>query len=39
LNAQGAERLSGTPDQGCEFVRSEIAKWDKVVKASCIRAE
>ena len=39
LNAQGAEPLSGTPDQVGEFVRSEIVKWGKVVKAAGIRAD
>lgn len=39
LNAQGAEPLSGTPDQVGEFVRSEIVKWGKVVKAAGIRLE
>jgi tripartite-type tricarboxylate transporter receptor subunit TctC len=39
LNAQGAEPLSGTPEQVGEFVRNEIGKWGKVVKASGIRTE
>ena len=39
LNAQGAEPLSGTPGQVGEFVRSEVAKYVKVVKAAGIRLE
>jgi tripartite-type tricarboxylate transporter receptor subunit TctC len=34
LQAQGAELLSGTPQQAASFIRSEVAKWGKVVKAS-----
>ncbi len=37
LMAQGAEPLSGTPEQMGEYVRSEIAKWGKVAKASGTR--
>jgi tripartite-type tricarboxylate transporter receptor subunit TctC len=39
LNAQGAEPLSGTPSQVGEYVRSEIAKWAKVIKAAGIKAD
>jgi tripartite-type tricarboxylate transporter receptor subunit TctC len=34
LQAQGAELLTGTPQDAANFVRSEVAKWAKVVKAS-----
>jgi tripartite-type tricarboxylate transporter receptor subunit TctC len=37
LIAQGAEPLYGTPEQMGQFVRDEIAKWGKVVKASGAR--
>ena len=37
LLAQGAEPLSGTPEQMGDYVRSEIAKWGKVAKASGAR--
>jgi tripartite-type tricarboxylate transporter receptor subunit TctC len=39
LAAQGAEPLTGTPEQTGEFVRSEIARWAKVVKAAGIRLD
>ncbi len=39
LAAQGAEPLTGTPEQTGEFVRSEIARWGKVVKAAGIRLD
>ena len=32
--AQGAEPLSGTPQEAGAFMRAEVAKWGKVVKAS-----
>jgi tripartite-type tricarboxylate transporter receptor subunit TctC len=37
--AQGAEPLSGTPEDAASFLRAEVAKWGKVVKASGARAE
>ncbi len=39
LSAQGAEPLTGTPEQVAELIRNEIAKWAKVVKASGIRLD
>ena len=36
---QGAEPVGNTPDEFAAFVRSEIAKWKKVVDASGMRAE
>ena len=39
LAAQGAEPLTGTPEQAGAFVRAEIARWAKVVKAAGIRLE
>jgi|KBSMisStaDraftv2_1062788.scaffolds.fasta_scaffold00249_7 tripartite-type tricarboxylate transporter receptor subunit TctC len=39
LNAQGAEPLSGTPEQTGQFIRNEIVKWGKVVKVSGLRSE
>ena len=37
--AQGAETMSGTPEQVAAYVRSEVAKWAKVVKASGAKVE
>ncbi|MDB5924256.1 MAG: hypothetical protein JWN13_3192 [Betaproteobacteria bacterium] len=39
LAAQGAEPLTGTPEQAGEFIRSEIVRWRKVVKAAGIRLD
>lgn len=35
----GAEPMSNTPEEFDAFVRSELAKWAKVVKAAGIRVE
>ena len=37
--AVGAEPLQGTPRQWAAYVRDEIAKWGKVIKAAGIRIE
>ena len=37
--AQGAEPLSGTPQDAAAFTRAEVAKWGKVVKASGARVD
>jgi tripartite-type tricarboxylate transporter receptor subunit TctC len=34
LSAQGVEPVANTPEQFAEFVKSEIARWARVVKAS-----
>jgi tripartite-type tricarboxylate transporter receptor subunit TctC len=34
LAAQGAEALTMTPEQTAAYIKSEIAKWGKVVRAS-----
>jgi tripartite-type tricarboxylate transporter receptor subunit TctC len=39
FTAVGAEPLSGTPRQWAAYVRDEVAKWAKVVKAGGIRPE
>jgi tripartite-type tricarboxylate transporter receptor subunit TctC len=39
LAAQGAEPLAGSPEQAGEFVRREISRWAKVVKAANIRLD
>jgi tripartite-type tricarboxylate transporter receptor subunit TctC len=39
LLAQGAEPLTGPPDHMDRFVRGEIARWAKVVKAAGIRLD
>ena len=37
--AQGAEPLSGTPQDAAAYTRAEVAKWGKVVKASGARVD
>ena len=39
LSADGSEPVGGTPEQFAAHIRSEIAKWRKVVKEAGIRAE
>jgi tripartite-type tricarboxylate transporter receptor subunit TctC len=39
LAGEGADPTSSTPEQFAAFLRSEIDKWGKVVKAANIRAE
>ena len=39
LAALGAEPMSGTPEQIGAFLRSEVAKWARVIKASGTRVE
>jgi tripartite-type tricarboxylate transporter receptor subunit TctC len=39
LLAVGGEPMTGTPEQAAEFVRSEFARWGKVIKDAGIRAE
>lgn len=39
LMSQGAEPRGSTPEQFESYVKSEIAKWSKVVEASGARAE
>ena len=39
LAAQGAEAVPTTPEAFDAFVKSEIAKWGKVIKAAGIKAE
>jgi tripartite-type tricarboxylate transporter receptor subunit TctC len=39
LATQGAEAVGNTPEEFTEFVRAEIAKWAKVVKASGARVD
>jgi len=39
LLMQGAEPLTNTPEQFAAYIKSEIVKWAKVVKASGARAE
>jgi tripartite-type tricarboxylate transporter receptor subunit TctC len=39
LEADGAEAVPTTPDEFAAFIRAEIAKWAKVVKAANIRIE
>jgi tripartite-type tricarboxylate transporter receptor subunit TctC len=34
LSSQGAEPVGNTPEEFAAHIRSEIAKWAKVVKAS-----
>jgi tripartite-type tricarboxylate transporter receptor subunit TctC len=37
--AQGGEPLSGTPQQAGAYIRAEVAKWGKVVRASGAKVE
>jgi tripartite-type tricarboxylate transporter receptor subunit TctC len=39
LATQGAQAVGNTPEEFTEFLRAEIAKWAKVVKASGARVE
>ena len=39
LLAEGAEPIGNTPEQFGEFIKSEIAKWGKVIRAAGIKAE
>ena len=39
FHAQGADLLSGTPQESASFIRSEVTKWGKVVKASGARID
>ena len=35
----GVEPISSTPDQYARYIKAEIAKWTKVVKAAGVKAE
>jgi tripartite-type tricarboxylate transporter receptor subunit TctC len=39
LLAEGAEPVGNTPEQFGEFIRSEIAKWGKVIRSAGLRTE
>ena len=39
LLADGAEPVGNSPEQFGEFIKSEIAKWGKVIRAAGLRAE
>lgn len=39
LSAMGGEPASSTPEQTADFVRSEYARWSKVIKEAGIKAE
>ncbi len=39
LLAEGAEPVGDTPEQFGEFIKAEIAKWGKVIRAAGLRAE
>jgi len=36
---QGAEAVGNTPEQFLEFLKSDLAKWAKVIKAAGVRAQ
>jgi tripartite-type tricarboxylate transporter receptor subunit TctC len=39
LKAQGAEPIGSTPEEFRDYIKSELVKWEKVVKAAGIRIE
>lgn len=39
LQAQGLEPVTGTPEQFAELIRTDLARWAKVIKAAGIKAE
>jgi tripartite-type tricarboxylate transporter receptor subunit TctC len=39
LNKEGAEPVGNTPEQFASVMRSEIAKWAKVIKVAGIKAD
>ena len=39
MSAEGAEFVGDTPEQYAAFVKSEIAKWGRAVKASGAKPE
>jgi tripartite-type tricarboxylate transporter receptor subunit TctC len=39
LLTEGAEPVGNTPEQFGEFIKSEIAKWGKVIRAAGLRSE
>jgi tripartite-type tricarboxylate transporter receptor subunit TctC len=39
LSGSGAEAVGSTPDEFSAFIRTELAKWAKVVKEAGIRIE
>jgi tripartite-type tricarboxylate transporter receptor subunit TctC len=39
LGAMGAEGLSETPDQCAAYLRTEVEKWSKVIKAASITVD
>jgi tripartite-type tricarboxylate transporter receptor subunit TctC len=39
LTAQGAEIVTGTPEEFGRYIRSEIARWAEVTREAGIRAE
>jgi tripartite-type tricarboxylate transporter receptor subunit TctC len=39
LTADGGEPVSSKPEEFAAFIRSEIAKWDKVIRSAGIRAQ
>ena len=39
LGSQGAEPVTSTPEQFSGYVKDELAKWKRVVKASGMKAD
>ena len=39
LSAQGFEPVGGTPEEFSAYIKSEIAKWGKVIRTAGIKAE
>jgi tripartite-type tricarboxylate transporter receptor subunit TctC len=39
LAQQGIDRVANTPDEAAAYVKSEIIKWAKVIKAANVRID
>jgi tripartite-type tricarboxylate transporter receptor subunit TctC len=39
LTGDGAEPVGSTPEQFAAFIRAEMAKWNKVIRAAGLKVE
>ena len=39
FSGDGFEPVGGTPDQFAKFVRTEIAKWEKIIKTAGLKGD